>query len=397
MKKFLLFSCSILVSLGIVEAMLRVVGISYPVFTTIDPDRGFALAPNAEGWQTAEGRAYIKINNDGLRDDEHSLEKPGDTLRIAVLGDSYAEAQQVPIEHAFWKVFESDLAKCDVLGGRKVEVINFGVGGYGTAQELLTLRRHVWKYDPDIVLLAFLTGNDITDNSMALRKNPTVPYFELKNGKLALDKSFRTSSFDFKLAIGFDQLNRRLNSLRIVQLVQQVRRVLSTWSARSPNEEDSPLARGNLPQGLEDGLDHAIYTSPPDATWAKAWDVTEALLLTMSSEVRAKGADLWIVTLTNGIQVNPDVSVRQAFMQWKQVAHLRYPDLRIRRLAEKNNIPVVTLVDPLAEYAEQKNVYLHGFGPNIGKGHWNKDGHSAAGKEIAASMCGNPSKALLSR
>ena len=41
--------------------------------------------------------------------------------------------------------------------GKQVEVINFGVSGYGTAQELLTLRQKVWDFSPDIVVLAFTT------------------------------------------------------------------------------------------------------------------------------------------------------------------------------------------------------------------------------------------------
>ena len=54
-------------------------------------------------------------------------------------------------------VMEKDLEKSDHLQGRHVEVINFGVSGFGTTQELLTLEYKVWKYSPDVVLLAFTT------------------------------------------------------------------------------------------------------------------------------------------------------------------------------------------------------------------------------------------------
>src|SRR6185295_3673698 len=80
----------------------------------------------------------------------------------------------------------------------KIEVINFGVSGYGTTEELLTLREKVWKYSPDLVVLAVTTNNDITDNSRALKKTDDVPYFVYKDGELTLDDSFRASrSFRF--------------------------------------------------------------------------------------------------------------------------------------------------------------------------------------------------------
>ncbi len=71
-------------------------------------------------------------------------------------------------------------------------MLNFGVSGFGTAQELLLLRDRVLAYHPDLVVLAFLTGNDIVDNSRALTSDPRRPYFVMNSGRLALDDSFRT-------------------------------------------------------------------------------------------------------------------------------------------------------------------------------------------------------------
>src|SRR5205814_6625220 len=76
-------------------------------------------------------------------------------------------------------VCSSDLLEeCNVFPGKKIEVLNFGVSGYGTAQELLTLREQVWKYSPDIVMLAITTNNDITDNLRALKKTDEIPRSE---------------------------------------------------------------------------------------------------------------------------------------------------------------------------------------------------------------------------
>src|SRR2546423_4830587 len=141
---------SVLVGLLIFEVFLRAVGFTYPIFYQPDEVCGYALRPRMQGWYRKEGAAFVRINSEGLRDREHSKQKPPNTFRIAVLGDSYAEAFQVEQDAAFWSVLERRLNDCSVLEGRKVEVINFGVSGYGTAQELLTLRERVWDYSPDV-------------------------------------------------------------------------------------------------------------------------------------------------------------------------------------------------------------------------------------------------------
>lgn len=173
------------------EFGLRLADISYSSFYTRDPARGWALRAGAEGWFRKEGRAHVRINTDGLRDREHAIPKPPATLRIAVLGDSMSETTQVPLESAFWYVLQRRLSGCPALGARKVEVINFGVSGYGTAQELLTLRHHTLKYEPDVVLVAMFTGNDIRNNHRALNGEPWCPYFVHSGGQLVLDDSLR--------------------------------------------------------------------------------------------------------------------------------------------------------------------------------------------------------------
>ena len=191
--KLLLILFGVLLGGTLAEIALRVAGYSYPEFYSLDQSRGYALRPRAEGWYRKEGEAYVRINSDGLRDQEHSLTKPGDTIRIAVIGDSYPEALPVSLEEAFWWVMGKRLQECGAFPGKKIEVLNFGVSGYGTAQELLTLREQVWKYSPDIVMLAVTTNNDITDSVRALKKTEEIPYFIYRNNQLTLDDSFKNS------------------------------------------------------------------------------------------------------------------------------------------------------------------------------------------------------------
>lgn len=96
------------------------------------------------------------------------MRKPAGSFRVAVLGDAFVEARQVDAEKTFWRLLGRNLGSCIALGGKQVEVLNFGIGGYATTEELLTLRRDVLRFSPDLVLLGFFADNDVHDNSKAL-------------------------------------------------------------------------------------------------------------------------------------------------------------------------------------------------------------------------------------
>src|SRR5438094_952807 len=90
----------------VVEIFMRLAGLTYPLLYRPAPFCGSALREGAEGWYRGETKNYIRINQAGLRDREHQVRKPPGTLRIAVLGDSYAEAFQIPMEQAFWWILQ---------------------------------------------------------------------------------------------------------------------------------------------------------------------------------------------------------------------------------------------------------------------------------------------------
>ena len=200
-KKSLLFLAGLVTALLLAEAGLRVFGFSHFNPYIADREVGFSLRPNAEGWWRKEGVTYVRINSHGLRDREHAIAKPTGTVRIAVLGDSFAEAFQVPMEKAFWSVMEQRLSRC-AAPGLQVEVLNFGVSGFSTARELILLRQRVWQYSPDIVLLLVTTRNDVRDNSRALDRyaNTALPYFDYREGSLKLDDSRLQARTNARLA-----------------------------------------------------------------------------------------------------------------------------------------------------------------------------------------------------
>jgi len=367
------------------EIVLRALNISYPSFYVVDDYTGATLRPGARGWWRQEGEAYIRINSDGLRDRGHAKPKPLNTFRIAVLGDSFTEAKQVEIRKTFWAVMEKDLEQCAGLNGQQVEVINFGVSGFGTAEELLTLRHRVWPYHPDLVLLALYTGNDIRENSRALNYNPLSPYFIYSDGELVLDNSFLHSpDYLYRKSLLVQLGYGIINYSRVLQLANQAKNVILTKrKTRAVKKELTSASDGN-----EAGIQNEIYREPAHSLWQEAWQVTEGLITLMRDEVAEKGADFLVVTLSTSIQVHPDSSVRKQFMISLGIDHLFYPDFRIKALGEREGISVLNLAPSLQAYAQEHQIFLHGFeNATMGYGHWNENGHRLAGQIMAQKIC----------
>ena len=373
-KKLLGLSVAMAIGFVAAECILRLVGFSHPSFYRTDPRYGTGLRPGAEGWYTKEGKAYVRINEHGMRDQSYPISKPAQTYRIALLGDSYAEAIQVPVEHTFWYIAEQQLRKCSYTAGINIEILNFGVSGYGTGQELLLLRHHVWQFEPDAILLAFLTGNDLSDNVRELKKINYQPYFHYQKGELVLDQSYLQSA-DYRLRQG--------NAGRILQIGLDHSRILQLAN-RARNQL---RATARNPQASEQGLAPEIYQAPKREVWKQAWRVTEGLLALMHQEVRAQNASFFVVTLTNSIQVHPDEKLRNRERNRMGVTDLFYPDRRIQSIGATHGFPVLSLAPLLHAHVVHTHEYLHGFDDTLGQGHWNKAGHRQAGLRLAQWIC----------
>jgi hypothetical protein len=375
------------------ELGLRIVGFSYPQFYEVDPVLGYALRPNIEGWYRKEGASYVRINTDGQRDRDHEQTKPPNTYRVAIVGDSYSEAMHVDMDRTFWKIIERNLPGCGTLAGKQVEVINFGVSGYGTAQEYLMLER-VWRYSPDLILLAVTANNDVLENSRALRKATDVPYFVYTDGRLTMDTSFReTKTYHLRQSAPNRLAGWIQDRSRMIQLIISANRSFRYWLAERRARREmakSNEARGQVQgpvQGDEPGIQNAVYLQPNDPNWNEAWKVTEGLIALMRDEARKRNTRFAVATLSHGIQVYPDADVRQNFMNRYGIVDLFYPDHQFEKVCEGLGVPAIILGPRLQEYAEQNKIFLHGFGSDLGNGHWNESGHKIAGELIARDLC----------
>lgn len=329
-------------------------------------------------WQGEGEPSFIQANKNGLRAREHTKEKPPKTFRIAVMGDSFSEALQVPIEKTFWWKMRKQLnKKCTALSDRrKVEVINFGVQGYGTAQQPMTLRHKVWKYSSDLVILAFFPGNDLINNSKKFYFYKRRPYFVYKNGELVPDMSWLKISPKEHEYVRFSLVDNLptwlVNNSRILRLVRQV-------------DLDN---KKRLLDATEKERSSKNFQEPIDSVWKEAWQVTEGLITLMNQEVKAKKADFMVLIVSTGLQVHPDPIARQSYMKQFGIKDLYYPNQRIKSLGDSLNITTLDTVPRLREYAEKNKSCVHGF-PNalVCEGHWNSQGHEQVGQLIAQDLC----------
>ena len=105
-----------------------------------------------------------RFNSDGIRDHDYSLAKPAGIKRVLVLGDDVVSGYGIAAEETLPRQLEAALK----AKAQPVEVLNFGVSGYGTQQEVEFFQIKGIKYQPDVVVLIYVL-NDNRHASQELR------------------------------------------------------------------------------------------------------------------------------------------------------------------------------------------------------------------------------------
>ncbi len=164
--KLALAVCVTLLVLAILEVAVRIYAhvTSQERLIVLDNVTGWRLAPNVRRRYDKETRPYfVATNSKGLRDVEHTYDKPPGIFRIVVIGDSFVFGAG-GVEPA--KRF-SDILQAST---KNTEVINMGVPAYGADQEYLYLADEGLKYHPDLVLVCAFY-NDFSESFSTL--NPS--------------------------------------------------------------------------------------------------------------------------------------------------------------------------------------------------------------------------------
>lgn len=118
--------------------------------------------------------SYVNLfhwNARGYYDHDYEPIDSQGAYRIAIIGDSYVEAVQVPLSRSFHKLIEGALNQ--TIGsaqGKRVQVLAFGNSGTGQVEHFNVLQTQAAEYGPDLVVLA-LSSNDFCDDDPALKRD----------------------------------------------------------------------------------------------------------------------------------------------------------------------------------------------------------------------------------
>ena len=116
-------------------------------YIVYDQYLGWTIGPN----RVSDDGMYIS-NSCGMRSiEEYANATPKGMTRIAAFGDSFTECAEVRNDEAWPYLLEQSDAR--------LEVLNFGVRGYGTDQAWLRYRRDGKPFHPDVVLIGFMLEN----------------------------------------------------------------------------------------------------------------------------------------------------------------------------------------------------------------------------------------------
>lgn len=361
-----------------------------------DPVTGWSHIPGATGRSFNpfyEFDAQVSFNSRGIRGPESlGYAKPEGTYRVLLLGDSFMEAVQVNNNETLGEQLRSLLqSQLD----RPVEVVNAGVSGFGTDQELLWLREEGVKYAPDLVLLAVYPHNDFMNNAEVLESanqgGINKPFFSRVDGVLQLryypfdpaTVPAVTSPFVEEaspdtppgpLTPMAEWLHERSAFYRYFDPhIRIASPRLAAWLARIgllvPGQESKLVAQldGYVP------LTYRIYQNPPGPEWEESVRLTTALFGEIRTAAESLGVPAAALVIPSPEAVYPD--------RWQQIVtqfpamrsdawDLQQPErLAMTSLAEAG-IPALSLAESFAQSAATSPLLYF-----VEEGHWTADGH----------------------
>jgi len=367
-----LLGFGLLVGLLLVEVMLRTLGPRLPVvnslisiatFQTYHPIYGFFHRPGASGWiETPEYTSYVSINAHGLRDREIEPAKPPGTFRVLMLGDSFVEGAQVPLEDTVARRLEGLLASR--AGGRRLDVVNAGNAGFGTGQELLYLENDGRAYQPDLVVLVYFVDNDLPDNGYAVAKA----------------RELDTTRRPFFVPDGQGGLVLRPGMAPPVDPLAGPRLLLRKTATYNLIENFLLWGEARQQEQAQIGKNRPTYLIDPPPEWDEAWWVTEQILGRVRDSAHAMGSDFVVVLAPSYFQI--DEQAWRWLVPGESRERRRYdqeaPNRRLAAIADRQGLRMLDLLPAIrAENAAGARLYFPA------DGHWTSDGHAFAAQQIA--------------
>ena len=346
------------------------------------PVRGWALEPNASYTTYVPEPIYVRYNSRGWRDHEASGSSSS-ARGIVVLGDSFMEAYTVDLAEAF----SSQLARLAMDSEYPVDVLNFGVGGYGTLQEYLTFLEIADESAPRLVLLGFTLGNDVYNNDVALQGTAPVarrPFLDPDAGDtwrlLPIDFEGATRAYEAERARRSQWPLRDARRSVLLRLAGRVvGRVRNVWS-NPPADEG--VARNAIDRGDLVRFGVHFCQEPPAIT--RAWTLTSRILVYLRDAVTARGASIAVLTVPSIEEVDPDAQ-RIALSTASDASKVCLGEApgyrRLIELLAQLDIPVVDLLPTFRTAMSEGQAGLFRR-----EKHWGPTGHALAAEHVLTAI-----------
>tara|TARA_A100001037_G_scaffold40418_1_gene31476 strand:+ start:65 stop:1279 length:1215 start_codon:yes stop_codon:yes gene_type:complete len=362
---------------------------SYGIYQSTDPVVGPKLIPESRGVWSKEGFSKVEINSKGWNDFERQYNKPQDVVRVAIVGDSFIEALQVPKTDSVASKIESWLdVNCKYkMDDIRYEVLSFGASGWGTTQMHLAINNEIIQYDPDFVIMAFFPGNDLKNNIYELELNSNRPYFKIENGSL-IQSSFPTINNSFKRS-AYTFL--RDNFLMIQLIREPIVNIFWEFSREEKIKESNSEGKSNYSDRLE-LIDRGTWGNDLDNEFVEySWNLFELILLKTKEDLNDKNIEFITLVVSRGEVVDNRKNEVEQWAIKNNYSNIFYPEDRVENFGKKNDIPVIAISRMMTDLnwdLSKEITYFHGFDHNLGGGHWNQNGHSLTSSIIGEKICG---------
>ena len=314
-------------------------GLHWPGLVTYFPQSGFPVA----------------FNSAGMRDREHAMTKPEGVFRVLVLGDSFMEALQVPFEESFPSLVEHELSQGT---GRRVEVVNASVSGWGTDDELTYLTRYGMQWKPDLILVVMTLHNDISDN---LREQ----FHTIRNGQLVEQPPPKDSLLRYELLRAKAYLSAKSHAYRLLMRARRAREV-----REEARQLDSHVV--------------ALFRSTADAQISRGLELTGLLLERMQSLAASERSRLVLVMLPVALQLSDQEFAEFARSVPRSSGKLENdrPQRLMTRVGDRLGVAVIDLLPGFRDWTMRgaRSLYLER------DGHWNERGHRLAADLVAREL-----------